>query len=183
MAKVDGKFGAGGARVDRCVADDDDLAVALDGDGQRFFLPQAAAHVGRDLAVDAEAAVDAAVGVEAREDEVGERAADHDDLAVGLQRHAGAVAAEALERGLAGDAEAGVDAGRQRSVGGGGLSSSTIVSTAVVCGPSVAQPPGCDSVRFTVLFDSTIWSATIGTTTTRGVASPSAKNTLTLTAV
>jgi hypothetical protein len=59
-----------------------------------LLLAQAAAHVGGDLAVDAEAAVDA-VGVEAREDEVGERAADHDDLAVGLQRHAGAVAAEA----------------------------------------------------------------------------------------
>ena len=102
------------SRVDRCVADDDDLAVALDGHGQRFLPPQAAAHVGRDLAVDAEAAVEAAVGVEAREDEVDEGAADHDDLAVGLQRHARAVAAEALERRLAGDAEAGVDAGGQR---------------------------------------------------------------------
>ena len=73
--------------------------------------------------------------------------------------------------------------GREIRGGGGGLSSSTIVSTAVVCGPSVAQPPGCDRVRFTVLFDSTIWSATIGTTTARRLASPSAKNTLTLTAV
>ena len=49
------------------------------------------------------------------------------------------------------------------SVIGGGLSSSTIVSTAVVCAPRAAQPPGCDSVRFTVLFGSTIESATIGT--------------------
>ena len=46
---------------------------------------------------------------------------------------------------------------------GGGRSSSRIVSTAVVCAPSAAQPPGCDSVRLTVLFGSTTWSTMIGT--------------------
>ena len=66
---------------------------------------------------------------------------------------------------------------------GGGLSSSRIVSTAVVCAPNAAQPPGCESIRFTVLFGSTMASTTIGTSTTRWVASPSAKKTLTLTAM
>jgi hypothetical protein len=91
------------------VADDDDLAVGLDRNGLRTPCIKAG-QVGGDEAARTKARVEAAIGVVAGEQELSADfvAADHDDLAVRLQRHRRLGAAERSGH-LAFGAEAGIE--------------------------------------------------------------------------
>ena len=80
-------------RAAACVAGGDDLAVALQGNAIALVLPRAAIEIDRGLAVEAETAVEHAIGGETRDEEIvarlavrGARRAGH-DLAVRLHEH------------------------------------------------------------------------------------------------
>ena len=111
-------------------------------------------------------------------DKIGERAADHHDLAVGLQRHAGAVAAERAARGLAADAEGRIEAVRRR--GAVDIVVADRQNRGGLRPDPAAQPPGCDRARTTVLVDLVDRNPASTAERRRASApvSPSAKNTV-----